>query len=195
MNAFFRQLRPAILAMVLFTVILGVAYPMMVTAIAQVGWSDTADGSLIERDGVVVGAELIGQPFVSPQYFHPRPSAAGDGYDGSTSSGSNLGPTNPAFLATVGERVEAYRSENGLGVGTLVPVDAVTASASGLDPHISVRNAELQAARVAQARGMTLDEVLAMVSGHTDDRPLGILGDPGVNVVELNIALDAASRG
>ncbi len=113
----------------------------MVTAIAQIGWGDTADGSLIERDGVVVGAELIGQPFVSPQYFHPRPSAAGDGYDGSASSGSNLGPTNPEFLATVGERVAAYRSENGLGDDVLVPVDAVTASASGLDPHISVRNA------------------------------------------------------
>ena len=121
MNAFIRQLRPAILAMVVFTVILGLAYPLVVTAIAQVGWGDTADGSLIERDGVVVGAELIGQPFVSPQYFHPRPSAAGDGYDGSASSGSNLGPTNPDFLALVAERVAAYRSENGLGDDTLVP--------------------------------------------------------------------------
>ena len=195
MNAFFRQIRPAILAMVVFTVILGVAYPLVVTAIAQVGWGDTADGSLIELDGVVVGAEPIGQPFVSPEYFHPRPSAAGDGYDGSASSGSNLGPTSRAFLATVGERVEAYRSENGLGDGTLVPVDAVTASASGLDPNISVRNAQLQAARVARARGMTLDEVLAMVSGHTTDRPLGILGDPGVNVLELNLALDGAGDG
>ncbi len=149
MKAFIRQLRPAILAMVVFTVICGLAYPLVVTAIAQVGWGDTADGSLIERDGVVVGAELIGQPFVSPQYFHPRPSAAGDGYDGSASSGSNLGPTNPDFLAMVGERVAAYRSENGLGDDTLVPVDAVTASGSGLDPHISVRNAQMQAARVA----------------------------------------------
>jgi len=195
MNAFFRQIRPAILAMVVFTVILGVAYPLVVTAIAQVGWGDTADGSLIERDGVVVGAQRIGQPFVSPRYFHPRPSAAGDGYDGSASSGSNLGPTNPAFLVAIGERVEAYRSENGLGDDVLVPVDAVTTSASGLDPHISVRNAQLQAARVASARGMTLDEVLGEVGEHTTDRPLGILGDPGVNVLELNIALDAASGG
>jgi K+-transporting ATPase ATPase C chain len=195
MNAFFRQIRPAILAMVVFTVILGVAYPLVVTAIAQVGWGDTADGSLIERDGVVVGAQRIGQPFVSPRYFHPRPSAAGDGYDGSASSGSNLGPTNPAFLAAVGERVGAYRSENGLGDDVLVPVDAVTTSASGLDPHISVRNAQLQAARVASARGMTLDEVLGEVGEHTTDRPLGILGDPGVNVLELNVALDAASGG
>jgi K+-transporting ATPase ATPase C chain len=195
MRAFIRQLRPAIIAMVVFTVILGLAYPLVVTAIAQVGWGETADGSLIERDGVVVGAELIGQPFVSPQYFHPRPSAAGDGYDGSASSGSNLGPTNPDFLATVGERVAAYRSENGLGDDTLVPVDAVTASASGLDPNISVRNAQIQAARVAEVRGMTLDDVLAMVSVHTTDRPLGILGDPGVNVLELNLALDGASDG
>jgi K+-transporting ATPase ATPase C chain len=195
MNAFFRQLRPAILAMVVFTAILGLAYPLVVTAIAQVGWGETADGSLIERDGVVVGAELIGQPFVSPQYFHPRPSAAGDGYDGSASSGSNLGPTNPDFLATVGERVAAYRSENGLGDDTFVPVDAVTASASGLDPHISVRNAQMQAARVAEARGVTVDEVLAMVREHTAERAVGILGDPGVNVLELNLALDGAGDG
>jgi K+-transporting ATPase ATPase C chain len=193
MKAFIRQLRPAILTVAVFTVICGLAYPLVVTAIAQIGWGDTADGSLIERDGAVVGAELIGQPFVSPQYFHPRPSAAGDGYDGSASSGSNLGPTNPDFLALVAERVAAYRDENGLGGDTLVPVDAVTASASGLDPHISVRNAQMQAARVAEARGMTLDDVLAMVGEHTTTRPLGILGDPGVNVLELNLALDAAS--
>jgi K+-transporting ATPase ATPase C chain len=193
MKAFIRQLRPAILTVAVFTVICGLAYPLVVTAIAQIGWGDTADGSLIERDGAVVGAELIGQPFVSPQYFHPRPSAAGDGYDGSASSGSNLGPTNPDFLALVAERVAAYRDENGLGDDTLVPVDAVTASASGLDPHISVRNAQMQAARVAEARGMTLDDVLAMVGEHTTTRPLGILGDPGVNVLELNLALDAAS--
>ncbi len=192
MKAFIRQLRPAILAMVVLTLILGVAYPLVVTAIAQLGWGDRADGSLIERDGVVVGAELIGQPFVSPQYFHPRPSAAGDGYDASASSGSNLGPTNPDFLAAVSERVAAYRSENGLGEDTLVPVDAVTASASGLDPHISVRNAEIQAVRVAFTRGMRVDDVLALVGEHTTHRALGILGDPGVNVLELNLALDGA---
>ena len=195
MNAFLRQLRPAVLAVTVFTVILGLAYPLVVTAIAQVGWGDTADGSLIERDGVVVGAELIGQPFVSPQYFHPRPSAAGSGYDGSASSGSNLGPTNPEFLASVGERVAEYRSENGLGDDVLVPVDAVTASASGLDPHISVRNAELQAPRIAEVRDLTLDELLVLVREHTTDRPLGVLGDPGVNVLELNVALDALSNG
>lgn len=195
MKAFLRQLRPAILAMAAFTVICGLVYPLTVTAVAQIGWGDTADGSLIERDGAVVGAELIGQPFISPQYFHPRPSAAGDGYDGSASSGSNLGPTNPDLLAVVSERVAAYRTENGLGDDTLVPVDAVTASGSGLDPHISVRNAELQAARVASARGMTLDDVLAMVDEHTAERALGILGDPGVNILELNLALDGGGDG
>ena len=154
MNALIRQLRPALVAVVVFTVICGLAYPLAVTAVAQVGWKDTANGSLIERDGVVVGSELIGQPFSSPEYFHPRPSAAGDGYDGAASSGSNLGPTNPDFLATVAERVAAYRDLNGLGADVLVPVDAVTASGSGLDPHISVRNAKLQAPRVAAERGL-----------------------------------------
>jgi potassium-transporting ATPase KdpC subunit len=190
MRAFMRQLRPAFISVVAFTVICGLAYPLAVTAIAQLGWRDTANGSLIERDGIVVGSELIGQPFTSPEYFHPRPSAAGDGYDSAASSGSNLGPTNEAYLATVADRVSAYREENGLGGDALVPVDAVTASASGLDPHISVRNAELQAPRVANARGIEVDEVLAAIDEHTTDRPSGILGDPGVNVLELNLALD-----
>jgi K+-transporting ATPase ATPase C chain len=190
MRAFIRQVRPAFLAVVAFTVICGLAYPLVVTAIAQVAWKDTANGSLIERNGVVVGSELIGQPFTSAQYFHPRPSAAGDGYDGAASSGSNLGPTNGKFLATVADRVAAYRAENGLGPTELVPVDAVTASASGLDPHISVRNAQIQAPRVASARGLELDQVLALIDEHTTQRPLDILGDPGVNVLELNLALD-----
>jgi potassium-transporting ATPase KdpC subunit len=189
-NVFLRQLRPAFLAVVAFTVICGLAYPLAVTAIAQVGWRDKADGSLIERNGVVVGSELVGQQFTSPQYFHPRPSAAGGGYDGAASSGSNFGPTNGEYLATVADRVAAYRDENGLGPTELVPVDAVTASGSGLDPEISVRNAELQAPRVAEARGIELDEVLALIEEHTSERPLGILGDPGVNVLELNLALD-----
>jgi potassium-transporting ATPase KdpC subunit len=190
MNAFLRQLRPAFLAVVAFTVICGLAYPLVLTAIAQVGWKGTANGSLIERNGVVVGSELIGQNFTSPEYFHPRPSAAGDGYDGTASSGSNFGPTNEEYLATVADRVAAYREENGLAPTELVPVDAVTASGSGLDPQISVRNAELQAPRVASARGMELSAVLALIDAHTSDRPLGILGDPGVNVLELNLDLD-----
>jgi potassium-transporting ATPase KdpC subunit len=191
MNVLLRQLRPALLAMVVLTVLLGLAYPLAVTGISQLLWKDKADGQLITVDGTVVGSALIGQSFTSPQYFHPRPSAAGaDGYDGSASSGSNLGPTNPDFLETVAERVAAYRSENGLGADTLVPVDAVTASGSGLDPQISVRNARLQAPRVAQARGLDLAAVMQAIDEHTQDRPLAVLGDPGVNVLELNLALD-----
>jgi K+-transporting ATPase ATPase C chain len=137
-----------------------------------------------------VVSELIGQTFVAPEYFHSRPSAAGAGYDGSASSGSNLGPLNQDLLSSVQERVAAYRAENGLNDAVVVPVDAVTASGSGLDPHISVANARLQAPRVADARALSLDEVLALVDDHTDGRSLGVLGEPGVNVVMLNLALD-----
>lgn len=195
MNVVVRQLRPAFVAVIVFTLLCGVAYPLAVTAAAQLGWRDTANGSLIERNGVVVGSELVGQAFVSPQYFHPRPSAAGGGYDGSASSGSNFGPSNDEFLALVQERVGAYRFDNGLAENVLVPVDAVTASGSGLDPHISVRNARLQAARVASARGVAVDDVMALVDGNTEGRPLGILGDPGVNVLRLNLALDDTMGG
>jgi K+-transporting ATPase ATPase C chain len=190
-----RQLRPAFLAMVAFTVLLGVAYPLVVTGISQLFWKDKANGQLIKVDGTVIGSSLIGQSFTSPQYFHPRPSAAGDGYDGSASSGSNYGPTNPDYLKLVGERVAAYRAENGLGADALVPADAVTASGSGLDPQISVRNARLQAPRVAQARGLDLAVVMQAIDDHTSDRQLAVLGDPGVNVLELNLALDRATRG
>lgn len=190
MRAFIRQLRPALLALAFFTVLLGVVYPLLSTAIGQVAFGDEADGSLIRRDGVVVGSELIGQTFVAPEYFHSRPSAAGAGYDGGASSGSNLGPLNPDLLAAVADRVAAYREENGLSDDVAVPVDAVTASGSGLDPHISVANARLQAPRVAAERGLSVEEVLALVDEHTDGRSLGVLGEPGVNVVLLNLALD-----
>jgi len=190
-SALLRQFRPAIVAVVALTVLCGIVYPMLVTGVAQLGWGGRADGDLVERDGVVVGAALIGQPFVSPQYFHPRPSAAGDGYDGAASSGSNLGPSNEEYLAEVTTRVETYRQANGLAADAVVPVDAVTASASGLDPHISVRNARLQAARVADARELSVDVVLELVDAHVTDRPLAVLGDPGVNVLRLNLALDA----
>lgn len=190
MRAFTRQLGPAVLALVVFTVIAGLIYPFVVTGVAQVAWNDKANGSLIKKDGVVVGSSLIGQNFSDPKYFHPRPSAAGTGYDGLSSSFSNLGPTNPDFLATVQDRVAAYRQENNLPESQQVPVDAVTASASGLDPDISVANAKLQAARVAAARGVTVDQVLALVNRHTTGRTWGILGEPGVNVLELNVALD-----
>lgn len=190
MRAFIRQLRPAFMAIVVFTVLLGVVYPLVSTLIGQVAFGDKADGSLIVRDGSVVGSELIGQTFTAPEYFHARPSAAGEGYDGAASSGSNLGPLNSDFLASVTERADAYRAENGLDAAIVVPVDAVTASGSGLDPHISIANARLQAPRVAEARGLSVDAVLAMVSDHTDGRSLGVLGEPGVNVVTLNVDLD-----
>lgn len=176
--------------MVVLTVLLGVAYPLAVTGVSQLAFDGRADGSLIERDGVVVGSSLIGQAFDDDTLFHPRPSAAGDGYDADASSASNLGPTNDELLDTVAERVEQYRATNGLDDDQEVPVDAVTASGSGLDPHISVANARLQAPRVAHGLGAELDEVLRLVDEHTDGRSLGFLGEPGVNVVELNIALD-----
>jgi K+-transporting ATPase ATPase C chain len=190
MNAFIRQLRPAVMAIAVFTLIFGVAYPLFSTGVGQVAFSDKANGSLIRRDGVVVGSELIGQTFTAPEYFHSRPSAAGSGYDGAASSGSNLGPLNPDLLASVAERVAAYREENGLSPDVQVPVDAVTASGSGLDPHISVANARLQAARVAAARGTDVETVMGLISDSTEGRSLGVLGEPGVNVVRLNLALD-----
>lgn len=188
-----RQLLPALRVLLALTVLCGLAYPLVVTGIAQAALRHQAEGSLVEVDGRPVGSSLVGQSFTRPEYFHPRPSAAGDGYDATASSASNLGPTNPELLAAVSERVEAYREENGLGADQPVPVDAVTASASGLDPHISVANARLQVARVAEARGLTEDEVLALVEDHIDGRVLGVLGEPGVNVLELNLALDEAS--
>lgn len=188
-----RQLLPALRMLLALTVICGLAYPLVVTGVAQAAFRHQAEGSLVEVDGEPVGSALLGQSFTRPEYFHPRPSAAGDGYDATASGASNLGPTNPDLLAAVSERVGAYRDENGLGADQPVPVDAVTASASGLDPHISVANARLQAPRVAAARGLSEDEVLALVDDHTDGRVLGVLGEPGVNVLELNLALDAAT--
>jgi K+-transporting ATPase ATPase C chain len=190
MRALIRQLRPAVLMVAVFTVLTGVAYPLVVTAISQVGFRDEANGSLIERDGEVVGSELIGQNFTSPQYFHPRPSAAGDGYDGAASSGSNLGPLSPDLLAAVEDRAVTYRAENGLATDAPVPVDAVTASGSGLDPHISIANARIQAERVATARGVDVDDVNALVDHHSTGRAFGVLGEPGVNVLLVNLALD-----
>jgi K+-transporting ATPase ATPase C chain len=185
-----RQLLPAVVAFLAFTVLTGIAYPLAVTGIAQVAFPGRADGSLLERDGRVVGSRLIGQAFSGPRYFHPRPSAAGDGYDAMASSASNLGPTNEEYLAEVRRRVDAYRRENGVARDVAVPADAVTASGSGLDPEISLANARLQANRVARARGLGVADVLALVDVHTEGRSLGFLGERGVNVVELNLALD-----
>ena len=193
MRLFIRQLRPALLVVVVASVMLGLVYPLVVTAIGQVAFDDKADGSLIEVDGVVVGSKLLGQSFTSPEYFQSRPSAAGAGYDGSASSGSNLGPTNPDFLTSIDERVAAYRETNGLSGDAMVPVDAVTASGSGLDPAISVANARLQSTRVAAERGLAVDDVLALIEEHTTDRTLLILGEPAVQVLPLNLALDELS--
>lgn len=186
---------PAVMMLLVFTVITGVAYPLAVTGIAQGVFHDKGNGSLVERDGKPVGSKLIGQSFTEPQYFHPRPSAAGDGYDSSASSGSNLGPTNPDLLHSVGERVAAYREENGLAADVKVPVDAVTASGSGLDPDISVANARLQAPRVARERGLDVADVQGLVDDNTAGRGLGVLGERAVNVLELNLALDDLEEG
>jgi potassium-transporting ATPase KdpC subunit len=205
-----RQLLPALMMMIVLTVVTGLIYPLVVTGVSQVAFNGKANGSLVENaDGDVVGSGLIGQTFTEPEYFHPRPSAAGDGYDPTISSGSNLGPTNPKLLVGekddpttedvdesfdgIEQRAAAYRAENGLDDDAEVPVDAVTASASGLDPNISVANARLQAARVADERNLDLDVVLDLVDEHTDDRPLGFLGEKAVIVLQLNLALDEAT--
>jgi K+-transporting ATPase ATPase C chain len=186
-----RQLLPALGMLLVFTVLTGLLYPLVVTGVAQAAFHDQANGSLVKRDGKVVGSKWIGQNFTKAGYFHPRPSAAGEnGYDPTSSSGSNLGPTNPDFLKTVRERVAAYRKENNLAADRKVPVDAVTASASGLDPAISVANARIQAHRVADARGLSLAQVNQLVDEHTEGRSLGFLGEKAVNVLELNLALD-----
>jgi K+-transporting ATPase ATPase C chain len=187
-----RQLAPALMVFIALTLLTGIAYPLAVTGVAQVAFPGRADGSLIERGGRVVGSRLIGQAFSEPRYFHPRPSAAGEGYDGMASSASNLGPTNPELIDEVRARSAAYRRENDLRPGQRVPIDAVTTSGSGLDPDISVANARLQAARVARARSLDLNVVQALIEEHTDGRSLGFLGEPGVNVLELNLALDGA---
>jgi K+-transporting ATPase ATPase C chain len=210
-----RQLLPAIVSMVVFTIVLGIGYPLVVTGIAQAGFADKANGSQVTVHGRVVGSSRLGQTFTKAEYFHGRPSAAGAAATGSDatdpsndektvpndpsdlsqdiSSGSNWGPNNPDLLAAVKRRVADYRKENGLSATTEVPVDAVTASGSGLDPQISVANARLQAPRVARVRRLPLARVHRLIDAHTDGRSLGFMGEPGVDVLELNIALDRIS--
>lgn len=192
LRSFFRQCTPALVMLLVLTVVCGVVYPLLVTGVAQVAFHDKADGSLIKKGDTVIGSSLLGQGFAAPKYFHPRPSAAGAGYDAAASGASNMGPTNPDYLKTVAERVTAYRSENGLSPQVDVPADAVQASSSGLDPDISIANARLQAPRVAKERNMAVKDVMSLIDEHTDQRPLGVLGDPGVNVLALNLALDQA---
>jgi K+-transporting ATPase ATPase C chain len=191
MKDFFAESRAAILsALVLAAVCCGL-YPLVVLGFSQVFFRDKANGSLIvDQSGAVRGSKLLAQGFGDPKYFHPRPSAAGNGYDAANSGGSNLGPTSQKLKDTIKDRIAAYRSENGLNENQPVPADAVTASGSGLDPHISLQNAALQVPRVAKTRGLNEEKIRELVRKFTDGPDLGFLGDPGVNVLQLNLALD-----
>lgn len=186
-----RNLLTAVLMTIATTILLGIIYPLAVTAIAQVLFPDQANGELIRRNRVVVGSRILGQSFSSPGYFHSRPSAAGDGYDADSSGASNLGPTNSKLMARVKDDAAAAEREN---PNALVPVDLVTASGSGLDPDISPAAAEFQIPRVARARGMSPQAVRQLVRRHTQGRTFGFLGEPRVNVLELNLALDELGK-
>jgi len=192
MKALLSEIRPAVLATLILAFVTCGVYPLIVTGISQTAFSSQAGGSLItNQEGVIVGSTLLGQSFTSEQYFHPRPSAAGSGYDASSSSGSNLGPTSRKLNDVIKERITAYRATNGLAADATVPADAVTASGSGLDPHISPKNAELQAARVSKARKVSIEKIRELITASTTQPDFGILGDAGVNVLKLNLALDA----
>jgi K+-transporting ATPase ATPase C chain len=204
------QLRPAIVSVLVITILTGLIFPFAITGIAKTVFPNQAKGSLIEQNGTVIGSRLIGQNFTAPGYFHPRPSAAGNGYDAANSSGTNLGPTSdklingihkktadgkddPGNFDGIRDLAASYRKENELAENEALPADAVTRSASGLDPEISPANAELQAGRVSKARGLSEDAVRKLVADNTAGRQIGFLGEPRVNVLELNIALDKAA--
>jgi potassium-transporting ATPase KdpC subunit len=192
MKAFFSEIRGAVFATLILAVICCGIYPLVVFGIAQALFRDKANGSLIiDPDGTVHGSKLLAQGFTADKYFHPRPSAAGNGYDAASSGGSNLGPTSQKLNDAIKDRVAGYRKENGLSETEPVPADAVTASGSGLDSQIRLRNVELQTPRVAKARGRSEEKIRELVQQNTDGRDLGVLGDPGVNVLELNLALDS----
>lgn len=195
MKEFLAEIRGAVMATVMLAVVCCGIYPLVVFGIGQALFPNQAYGSLLKDSaGVVRGSRLLGQQFTSDKYFQSRPSAAGNGYDATSSGGSNLGPTSSNLVATITQRISDYRTQNGLATNVPVPADAVTASGSGLDPHISVRNAELQAPRIARARNLPLDKVMSLVHANTDPADLGFLGKPGVNVLALNLALDALNQ-
>jgi K+-transporting ATPase ATPase C chain len=185
------QLRAALVLLASLTLLTGVAYPLFITGVAQAAFPRQANGSLIVKDGKPIGSSLIGQPFDDPKYFWSRPSGTTPAYNAAASTATNLGPTNPALTDAVKQRIEALRAADPENHDP-VPVDLVTASGSGLDPHVSIAAALYQAHRVAKARGLPEAKVRELVAAHTDAAPLGIFGEPGVNVLELNLALDAA---
>jgi len=195
MKPMLQELRSALLATLALAVVCCGLYPLVVFGIAQVCFHDQANGSLIvDPHGAVLGSRLIGQPFTADKYFHPRPSSAGNGYDPTSSGGSNLGPTSQKLRDSIAQNIADYRAQNGLATNAPVPADAVTASGSGLDPHISLENANLQAPRVAKARSLTLEKLHDLIKQNTDPANLGVLGEPGVNVLRLNLALDATAN-
>ncbi len=188
----FKHIYPAIALTIVLTVLVGIVYPFVITGLSELLFQEKANGSLIEREGKVIGSRLIGQPFKGVGYFHSRPSAAGSGYDAGASGGTNLGPTSKQLLdEQVRGRSKQLHTEN---PNAEIPIDLITSSASGLDPHISPAAAEFQIPRVASERRMTEDEVRQLVSSHAEGRQFGILGEPRVNVLELNLALDEASK-
>jgi K+-transporting ATPase ATPase C chain len=181
----------SVLMTVATTVLLGIIYPLVITAAAQLTMHDKANGQLIQQNGKLIGSRIIGQPFVGPSYFHSRPSAAGNGYDASSSSASNLGPTNQKLIDRVKGDVASAQADN---PGTPVPIDLITTSGSGLDPHISPAAAEFQVPRIAKARGISEDDLRRLISEHTEGRQWGFMGEPRVNVLELNLSLDAYAK-
>lgn len=195
MKLFIASLRPALIALVLLTILGGIIYPLFMYGIGELFFHNEANGTLFYyKDGKVMGSEWIGQNFTKPEYFHPRPSAAGaNGYDAANSSGSNLGPTSKALIDSLRQRAQSYRTENKLAPDTVIPAEAVTASGSGLDPHISVGNALLQASRVAAARGISVDEVKKTIERYTDGPTWGLFGEERINVLRINLALDKIS--